>query len=126
MYFHPSFTKYYVTEQGEIYNSKTKRELKGTLTAGGKKISIRHRSKYPMSLAADRFIWEAYNGEDTSYHEKIIHLDGNKLHNKPNNLKMVCDKSWNPGSTEKEIIATNLATGKSLPYFDSIYELHNI
>lgn len=123
MYFHPSYTKYYVTEKGEIYNSKTNRELKGTLTTSGRRISIRDKSKYPMSLAADRFIREAYNSEDTTSHEKIIHIDGNKLNNKPSNLKMELNKFWKPGPKERQILATNLVTGKTLPYFDSIYSI---
>lgn len=101
MYFHPSYNKFYVTEEGKIYNSKTNKELKGTLTTNGYRISIRPKRQNPISLPADRFIWEAYNNEDTTYHEKIIHKDGNKLNNKPSNLEMVLSKSSNPGLKEK-------------------------
>lgn len=121
MYFHPSYTKYYVNEKGEIYNSKTNKQLKGTLTSSGYRISIREKGQYPKSLAASRFIWEAYNNQDTSFrYEKIIHIDGNKLNNKPSNLKMV-DTGKLP-SQPKKLFATNIATGKVLGDFDTIYE----
>lgn len=121
MYFHPSYTKYYVNEEGEIYNSKTNKQLKGTLTSSGYRISIREKGQDPKSLAASRFIWEGYNDQDTSYRfEKIIHIDGNKLNNKPSNLKMV-DTGKLPSQPNK-LFATNIATGKVLGNFDTIYE----
>lgn len=121
MYFHPSYTKYYVNEEGEIYNSKTNKQLKGTLTSSGYRISIREKGQDPKSLAASRFIWEGYNDQDTSYRfEKIIHIDGNKLNNKSSNLKMV-DTGKLPSQPNK-LFATNIATGKVLGNFDTIYE----
>lgn len=77
MYFHPSYTNYYIDKKGNIYDSKTNKQVKGTLTSSGYRISIREKGQHPTSIAAARFIWEAYNNQDTSAHyEKIIHIDG--------------------------------------------------
>lgn len=121
MYFHPSYTNYYVDKKGRIYNSKTNKQLKGTLTSSGYRISIREKGQDPKSLAAARFIWEAYNNQDTVFpYEKIIHIDGNKLNNKPKNLRMI-DTGKLPSPVQK-LYVTNVATGKVLGNFDTIYE----
>ena len=88
--FHPEYKSYYITCKGKIYNSKTEKELKGTPTKDGYiRISIRPRGKNPISLPAREFIWEAYNNLETHKYHKIIHIDGDKLNNKPRNLKQV-------------------------------------
>lgn len=121
MYFHPSYTNYYVDKKGKIYNSKTNKQLKGTLTSSGYRISIREKGQDPKSLAASRFIWEAFNGEDTSFrYEKIIHIDGNKLNNKPRNLRKI-DTGKLPSQPQK-LYVTNVATDEVLGNFDTIYE----
>ena len=120
-YFHPSYKRFYTTDSGKIYNSKTGRELLGTLTKNGYiQISIRPRRKNPISLLAHEFIWEAYNNEETTKYFKIIHIDGDKLNNEPVNLKQIINKSSNPSNMERQILATNLTTGKTRK-FDSIY-----
>ena len=113
-YYHPYYVNYFTTDNGRIYNSKTGRELKGTITKNGyNKISIRPKGKNPISLPAHEFIWEAYNNEETNKYFKIIHIDGNKLNNKPDNLKQVLTESSNPSNIERKILATNLTTGKT-------------
>ena len=102
-YYHPSWETFFTTDDGEIYNSKTGRELKGTIAKNGyKRISIRPRAKNPISLLAHEFIWEAYNNKETSPFFKIIHNDGDKLNNKPDNLKQIINKSSNPESQEEK------------------------
>ena len=121
MYFHPSYTNYYADKKGNIYNSKTNKQLKGTLTSSGYRISIREKGQNPKSLAAARFIWEAYNNQDTVFpYEKIIHIDGNKLNNKPKNLRMI-DTGKLPGPQLK-LYVINVSSDEVLGSFDTIYD----
>ena len=66
------------------------------------------------------FIWEAFNNEETDKYFKIIHIDGDKQNNEPDNLKQVINNSSNPEGIERKIIATNLTTGEESIY-KSIY-----
>ena len=120
-YYHPSYKSFYTTDSGKIYNSKTGRELKGTVTKNGYlRFSIRPRGENPISLPAHEFIWEAYNNEEIDKYFKIIHTDGDKLNNEPDNLKRVINKSSNPAGIQRKILATNLTTGQNKIY-NSIY-----
>ena len=120
-YYHPSYSRFYTTNNGGIYNSKTGKELIGTLTKNGYiRISIRPRGENPISLPAHVFIWEAFNNEETDKYFKIIHIDGDKQNNEPDNLKQVINNSSNPEAKERKIIATNLTTGEESIY-TSIY-----
>ena len=120
-YFYPEYKNYYITSKGKIYNSKTEQEIKGMPTKGGYiRISIRPKGKNPISLLAHEFIWEAYNNEETDKYFKIIHIDGDKLNNKPRNVKQVLNESSNPSNIERQILAINLETGVTRK-FDSIY-----
>ena len=120
-YYHPSYKTFFTTDDGGIYNSKTGRELKGTVTKNGyNKFSIRPKGKNPISLLTHEFIWEAYNNEETNKYFKIIHIDGDKLNNKPDNLKQIINKSSNPDNLERKILAINIITGVTRK-FDSIY-----
>ena len=120
-YYHPSYPRFYTTDNGGIYNSKTGKELIGTLTKNGYiRISIRPRGENPISLPAHVFIWEAYNNEDTTKYFKIIHIDGDKQNNEPDNLKQIINNSSNPEGIERKILATNLTTGEDKVY-KSIY-----
>lgn len=121
-YYHPEYTSYYATDSGKICSSKTGKELKGTRAKNGYiRISIRPKGKNPISLPAHEFIWEAYQNEGTDKYYDIVHMDGNKINNKPENLKQVITKSSNPTSIERQILATNLATGETRK-FESIYQ----
>ena len=120
-YYHPSYSRFYTTDNGGIYNSRTGKELIGTLTKNGYiRISIRPRGENPISLPAHEFIWEAFNNEEINKYFKIIHIDGNKQNNEPDNLKQVINNSSNPEGKERKIIATNLTTGEESIY-KSIY-----
>ena len=120
-YYHPSFPSFFTTNKGGIYNSRTGKELTGTLSKNGLiRISIRPRGKNPISLLAHEFIWEAFNNEETNKYFKIIHIDGDKQNNEPDNLKQIINDSSNPEGIERKILATNLSTGEDKEY-DSIY-----
>ena len=120
-YYHPSYTSFFTTDNGGIYNSRTGKELIGTLSKNGLvRISIRPRGKNPISLLAHEFIWEAFNNEETNKYFKIIHIDGDKQNNEPDNLKQIINDSSNPEGIERKILATNLTTGEDKEY-DTIY-----
>ena len=121
-YYHPSYSNFYTTDNGGVYNSNTGRELGNKPSKNGFiRISIRPRGENPISLLKHEFIWEAFNNEDSAKYFKVIHIDGDKLNNEPNNLKRVINESSNPEGLARKIIATNLTTGVDR-LFDSIYQ----
>ena len=124
-YFHPSYSNFYVNDSGKIFNSKTDRELKGTVTKNGIRISIRPKGENPISIPTDKFVWEAYNNEETNNYFILIHKDGDKLNNKPDNLKRILNNSSYPDNQERKIVATNLSTGET-KMFDSIYKASKV
>ena len=121
-YYHPFYSNFYTTDNGGVYNSRTGRELGNKPSKNGYiRISIRPRGENPISLLKHEFIWEAFNNEDTSKYYKINHIDGDKLNNRPDNLKRVLNESSNPTLQSRKIIATNLTTGDN-KCFNSIYQ----
>ena len=121
-YSHPSYSNFYTTNNGGVYNSRTGREIGNKPSKNGYiRVSIRPRGENPISLLKHEFIWEAFNNEETSKYFKVIHIDGDKLNNSPNNLKRVFNESSNPEGQSRKIIATNLATGER-KFFNSIYQ----
>ena len=121
-YSHPSYSNFFTTDNGGVYNSRTGKELGNKPSKNGYiRISIRPRGEKAISLLAHVFIWEAFNNEETSKYFKIIHIDGDKLNNRPDNLKRVINESSNPECQSRKIIATNLTTGDN-KFFNSIYQ----
>lgn len=93
-------TTYYITTTGELYNSKTKKWLKGQINyRNGYKtynISIdgeKHR------LYAHRMVAQTYLPTD-DYTKEVHHKDGNKLNNSVDNLQ------WVTSQENKEIAKT--------------------
>ena len=121
-YFHPSYSRFFTTDNGGVYNSKTGRELGNKPNKNGFiRISIRPRGERPISFLKHEFIWEAFNNEETNKYFKIIHIDKDKLNNRPDNLKRVINESSNPENQSRKIESTNLATGEKR-FFNSIYQ----
>ena len=121
-YSHPTYSNFFTTNNGGVYNSRTGREIGNKPSKNGYiRVSIRPRGENPISLLAHEFIWEAFNNEETSKYFKVIHIDGDKLNNSPNNLKRVFNESSNPEGQNRKIIATNLTTGDN-KFFNSIYQ----
>ena len=121
-YSHPSYSNFFTTDNGGVYNSKTGKELGNKPSKNGFiRISIRPRGSNPISLLKHEFIWEAFNNEETNKFFKIIHIDGDKQNNRPDNLKRVINESSNPEGQNRKILATNLATGER-KFFNSIYQ----
>ena len=121
-YSHPSYSNFFTTDNGGVYNSKTGKELGNKPSKNGYiRISIRPRGENPISLLAHEFIWEAFNNEETNKYFRIIHIDGDKLNNRPDNLKRIINDSSNPEGQNRKILATNLTTGER-KFFNSIYQ----
>ena len=121
-YYHPFYSNFFITENGGVFNSNTGRELGNKPSKNGfTRISIRPKGENPISLLKHEFIWEAFNNEDTDKYFKVIHIDGDKQNNKPNNLKRILNESSNPEGKARKIVATNLANGFER-FFDSIYQ----
>ena len=121
-YFHPSYSRFFTTDNGGVYNSRTGKEIGNKPNKNGfVRISIRPRGSNPISLLKHEFIWEAFNNEETNKYFRIIHIDGDKLNNTPNNLKRVFNESSNPEGQSRKIVATNLTTGDD-KFFNSIYQ----
>ena len=115
-YSHPSYSNFYTTDNGGVYNSRTGKELGNKPSKNGYiRISIRPRGENPISLLKHEFIWEAFNNEETN------NIDEDKLNNRPDNLKRIINESSNPTCQSRKIIATNLATGDN-KFFNSIYQ----
>ena len=80
------YTNYYVNKNGQIINIKTKRLLKGAFRNGYIRISFPEGK-----VSLHRIIWESYYGEIPE--GKILdHIDGNRLNNKLENLRLVTQK----------------------------------
>ena len=121
-YYHPSYSRFFTTDNGGVYNSKTGRELGNKPSKNGFiRISIRPRGSNPISLLKHEFIWEAFNNEETNKFFKILHVDGDKQNKRPDNLKRVLNKSSNPEFQSRKIIATNLVSNENR-FFNSIYQ----
>ena len=121
-YFHPSYSRFFTTDNGGVYNSKTGKELGNKPNKNGfVRISIRPRGSNPISLLKHEFIWEAFNNEETNKYFRIIHIDGDKQNNRPDNLKRVLNESSNPEFQSRKILATNLVTNENR-FFNSIYQ----
>ena len=121
-YSHPSYSNFFTTDNGGVYNSKTGKELGNKPSKNGYiRISIRPRGENPISLLKHEFIWEAFNNEETNKFFKIIHIDGDKLNNRPDNLKRIINESSNPEGQSRKILATNLTTDER-KFFNSIYQ----
>ena len=121
-YFHPSYSRFFTTDNGGVFNSRTGREIGNKPNKNGfVRISIRPRGSNPISLLKHEFIWEAFNNEETNKYFRIIHIDGDKLNNTPNNLKRVFNESSNPEGQNRKILATNLTTNENR-FFNSIYQ----
>lgn len=115
--YHPIFTNYYLTPDGDIMNSRD-REAKQSLHNGKMVLTIRANKKNPVKYPVDKSIYEAAVGRNISSYLDIIHVNGSKLDNSLSNLKLVVNKSDNnPYKDRVNIIATNLDTGAKTFYF---------
>lgn len=82
----PETDEYEVTRSGHIRNSKTKKELHGTIDSQGRvKVYLTIHGKSCCKILS-RIIAETYFGKEACYGKDVYHKNGNKLKNEVNNL----------------------------------------
>ncbi|MCF0126444.1 MAG: HNH endonuclease [Clostridia bacterium] len=76
-------TQYLISEDGKIFNSKTKKFLKGSLDKDG----YRRFSLNGFNASVHRMIMETYKPVENMEKLEVNHIDGNKLNNTLENLE---------------------------------------
>lgn len=108
-------TQYYITEDGECYNSKRENFLKGQISNSG---YLNYNLTFPdgrkKRLYAHRLVAQAYIFNDDPKNKKQVnHKDGNKLNNNINNLEWVTAEE-----NSNHAIQTGLKSTKTVYCFD--------
>ena len=114
--YHPIFTNYYLTPDGNIMNSRD-REAKQSLHNDKMVLTIRTNKKNPVKYPVDKFIYEAAVGRNISNYLDMINIYGDKLDDSLSNLKLVVNKSDNNPYKDRVNIATNLDTDAKSFYY---------
>lgn len=110
-FYNEQVTTYYITTTGELYNSKTKKWLKGQISKNGYRtynISIDGEKK---RLYAHRMVAETYLPRIEGK-TQVNHIDGNKLNNNIENLEWV-----NSNENAAHAIKTKLRTKDLKPVY---------
>ena len=108
-------TQYYITENGECYNSKRENFLKGQISNSG---YLNYNLTFPdgqkRRLYAHRLVAQAYIFNDDPKNKKQVnHKDGNKLNNSIDNLEWVTAEE-----NSNHAIQTGLKSTKTVYCFD--------
>lgn len=84
-------TSYYITEEGQCYNSNTGKYLKGqeNVKNGYFSYNLTMPNGDKKRCYAHRLVAEAYLPKDDVNKNQVNHIDGNKLNNAINNLEWV-------------------------------------
>lgn len=80
-------TNYFVDEQGNIFNQKTQKYLKGTIRSGYKMVKLTI-NKIKRDYCIHRLVAEAFLDNPKNL-PQVNHIDRNKLNNNVNNLEWV-------------------------------------
>lgn len=126
-------TTYYINEDGNLYNEKTKKYYKGTIKNGYLIYDLRWKNK-KTSFSAHRLVAEYFLNNPNNY-PIVNHIDGNKLNNNVNNLEW-CSYSYNNqhaidnGLKQKSMVINekyiNDIPGEEWEYYkDSFYQISN-
>lgn len=107
-YYKGQATTYQISEDGRVYNTKTKRFLKGTLDKDGYvKIHIScPEIKINKILFLHRMVAETYIPNDNKEKNQVNHRDGNKQNNAIGNLEWVTNKENSLHAWENKLIDT--------------------
>ena len=82
-------THYFISENGELYNSKTGKYPKGNIKKNGYKVYYFSFNGIKKELYAHRMVAETYIPNDDPEKNCVNHIDGDKLNNNVNNLEWV-------------------------------------
>lgn len=82
-------THYQISENGILYNSKTKKYPKGNISLTGYRIYNFSFNGVRKTLYAHRMVAETYIPNNDPNKNCVNHIDGNKLNNNVNNLEWV-------------------------------------
>lgn len=96
-------TTYLITTKGKLYNSKTKKWLKGQISKNGYltyNISLNNEKK---RLFAHRMVMMTYCPKEGQENLEVNHKDCNKLNNNLNNLEWVTSKQNKQHAIENDL-----------------------
>lgn len=82
-------THYQISEDGVLYNTKTKKYPKGYITLTGYRVYNFHFNGVKKLLFAHRMVAETYIPNNDPKKNCVNHIDGNKLNNNVRNLEWV-------------------------------------
>jgi hypothetical protein len=128
-------TTYFITDNGRLFNQKTNNWLKGSISGGYLKYSLRHKNKR-YEFLAHRLVAEYFISNPKKL-PIVNHKDGNKLNNNIDNLEWVTVSennyhAYNIGLKERSngVNARVKYTGDLegeiwLPYKDTVYMISN-
>lgn len=91
-YYKGQATLYSITEDGQVYNNKTKKFLKGTIAKDGYKKVHLTGENLNKTVFVHRMVLETFDPIENSDKMQVNHKDGNKLNNNLDNLEWVTGK----------------------------------
>lgn len=107
-------TSYFISENGECFNSNTKKYLKGQISNSGYlNFSLTMPDKTKKRLYAHRLVAIAYIENDNPLATEVNHKDGNKLNNHVNNLEWVT-----PSENQRHAVNSGLKESKKIYCFN--------
>lgn len=115
---------YAITEDGEVFNTETKKQLKGTIKHGYRLVQLWKNNK-PSMIRVHRLVAEAFLSNSNNL-PIVHHKDNNRLNNKVDNLEWV-SAAENSGYENKLSPNSLLNTPEEhdqdiwLPFRNSIY-----
>lgn len=109
---HPLYTKYYATDNGEVYHlTKKDHVLKMQYNTGSKCLTQNNKYGYPIitlfdkaigrkTITLHKFLWECWYKESPKPGYDIDHIDRDHLNNKKENLRLLSvheNRRWGRG-----------------------------
>lgn len=84
----PGFKDFKITDRNKVYNTKTQKELKGSINGSGYRFyHVRNDAGCDLNVGEHRLIALAYHGPPEVENYVVNHKNGLKLDNRPENLE---------------------------------------
>lgn len=100
-------TTYYISENGDCFNEKTGKMLKGQISNSGYlNFNLTLPDGRKKRLYAHRLVATAYIKKENAQQAEVNHKDGNKLNNSVNNLEWVTHTENIAHAVEAKLIST--------------------